>query len=264
MRRDAGGAEASELPSGTRWRVHGKGEPVTLVAHGLGATEGEARIPASGLRGTRVVLTFPGHGHAPEPPENFWSYANLAADMLDVADRVGASQAVGVSMGAGALTRIAAERPERFERLALLLPAALDRPRDGAVMEVFERMAHAVRTAHSDGGRALRQLVARQVPEGTGVGDYEHARAATLLRLESALRELPRQAPLMDRAALSAVDRPVLVVGATSDPLHAREVAEQTARALPSATLELFDSSAPILTHRAELRGLLSGFLAAS
>src|SRR5689334_24790339 len=41
---------------------YGSGSPVTLVAHGLGATAGEARIPASGLPGTRVVVTLPSHG----------------------------------------------------------------------------------------------------------------------------------------------------------------------------------------------------------
>jgi len=46
-------------------RSYGSGSPVTLVAHGLGATAGEARIPASGLPGTRVVVTLPSHADAP-------------------------------------------------------------------------------------------------------------------------------------------------------------------------------------------------------
>ncbi|WP_438387169.1 alpha/beta fold hydrolase [Actinopolyspora saharensis] len=249
------------LPSGTRWRVHGSGSPVTLVAHGLGATEGEARIPASGVRGTRVVLTLPGHGSAADPDDDYWDYGSVAADVLEVADLVGAERAVGVSLGAGALTRIVAEHPGRFERLALLLPAAVDRPRGGAVTEVFEQLSAGVRAAQFDGGAGLRELVGRGLPEGAGIGEYVEQRSATLLRLGPALEKLPQRAPLADRSALAAVPRPVLVVGATADPLHDSEVAEQLAAVLPEGRLELFDSTAPMLTHRAELRGVLSDFL---
>ncbi|MBQ6641819.1 MAG: alpha/beta hydrolase, partial [Saccharopolyspora sp.] len=99
------------MPSGARWNSYGRGSPVTLVAHGLGATEGEARIPASGLPGTRVVLTLPSHGNAPDAPEGYWRYGTIAEDVRSVADAVGATRAVGVSLGTGALTRIVAERP---------------------------------------------------------------------------------------------------------------------------------------------------------
>lgn len=256
----AGGA-VSELASGARWRAHGTGGPVTLVVHGLGATEGEARIPASGLRGTRVVLTLPGHGAAADPADEYWSYERVASDVLEVADRVGADRAVGVSLGAGALTRAAALHPERFERLALLLPAALDQPRGVEVTGVFDRLAEGVAAAAEDDGALLRETVGSGVPDGADVGDYVERRAATLRRLGPALRTLPRQAPLADGTALSVVDRPVLVVGATADPLHDPSVAERLAAVLPGARLEVFDSAAPLLDSRAELRRLLTGFL---
>lgn len=241
-----------------RWTVHGRGGPVTLVVHGLGATEGEARIPSSGLPGTRVVLTLPGHGKAPDAPADYWNYARIAADVLAVADEVEATRAVGVSLGAGALTRIAAEHPDRFERLALLLPAALDRPRDVAATWSFERLADAV--AAGDAAE-LRNLVAADLPAGAEVGDYVEQRAAALMRLEGALRELPEQAPLADASPLSSVESDVLVVGATDDPLHPAEVAKAVAAAFTRARLEIFPSPAPMLTHRRELRGLLVDFL---
>ncbi|PKW13061.1 alpha/beta fold hydrolase [Saccharopolyspora spinosa] len=242
---------------GARWAAHGRGAPVTLVVHGLGATEGEARIPASGLPGTRVVITLPGHGNASDAPPGYWNYASVAADVLAVANEVEATRAVGVSLGAGALTRIAADHPGRFERLALLLPAALDRPREVAATWAFERLAAAV----ADGPEALREIVAADIPAGIEVGDYVDRRAEALLRLEDALHELPEQVPVPDPAALAAVRSEVLVIGATDDPLHPAEVAKAVAAAFVRARLEILPSPAPMLTHRRELRRLLADFL---
>ncbi|MGW3468304.1 alpha/beta fold hydrolase [Saccharopolyspora sp. NPDC000995] len=230
---------------------------MTLVVHGLGATEGEARIPASGLPGMRVVITLPGHGNASDVPPNYWNYASVAADVLAVADEVEATRAVGVSLGAGALTRIAADHPGRFERLALLLPAALNRPREVAATWAFERLAAAV----ADGPEALREIVAADIPAGIEVGDYVDRRTEALLRLEDALRELPEQVPVPDATVLAGVRSEVLVIGATDDPLHPAEVAKAVAVSFARARLEILPSPAPMLTHRRELRRLLVEFL---
>ncbi|TDC94054.1 alpha/beta hydrolase [Saccharopolyspora aridisoli] len=242
-----------------RWRVFGDGTPVTLVVHGLGATEGEARIPASGLRGTRVVVTLPGHGAAQDAPAGYWNYGSVASDVLAVADEVGATQAVGVSLGAGALTRIAAERPDRFQRLALLLPAALDHPREPAAAWAYERLAAAV--AADDGGASLHDVLAAEIPPGIEVGDHLDQRARALSRLSEALRALPEQVPVTDAGALSDAIAEVLVIGATGDPVHPASAAKATAAAFRSARLELLESRAPMLTHRRQLRDLLTNFL---
>jgi 3-oxoadipate enol-lactonase len=100
-------------------RAYGSGTPVTLIVPGLAATPGEARIPASGLAGTRVVLTLPSHGDEPDAPAGYWRYDRIAADVLAVADEVGATGALGVSLGAGALTRAVADhlRPGQAARV---------------------------------------------------------------------------------------------------------------------------------------------------
>ncbi|QUH05327.1 alpha/beta hydrolase [Saccharopolyspora erythraea] len=243
------------------WTTLGRGAPVTLVVHGLGATEGEARIPSSGLPGTRVVLSLPGHGSAPDAPPGYWDYGQVAADVLAAADEVGATRAVGVSLGAGALTRIAADHPDRFDRLALLLPASLDRPRDVAAMWAFERLAEGVAAAPGDGGAKLRAAVAAEIPEGVDVGEHVARRADALLRLEDALRTLPERSAVSDASALAAATAEVLVVGATEDPMHPAEVAKSVAAAFSGARLELLPSAAPMLTHRRELRAMLVDFL---
>ncbi|MHA6806011.1 alpha/beta fold hydrolase [Salinifilum ghardaiensis] len=246
----------------TRWDAHGRGEPVTLVVHGLGATPGEARIPASGLRGTRIVVTLPGHGAAPDPAPDYWNYENVAHDVLRAADEVGADRAVGVSLGAGALTRIAADKPERFTRLALIQPAALDSPHHPERSRVFGELTAAVERAGEDDGAALREDIRASLPEGVDAGEYVEQRAAALRRLEPALRVLPEQAPLSDAGALAAVASEVLVVAAAGDPMHPESVARDVARAFPRGTCAQLPSRAPMTTHRAQLRGLLRDFLA--
>ncbi|MCR3746628.1 alpha/beta fold hydrolase [Lentzea californiensis] len=212
---------------------YGSGSPVTLVAHGLGATPGEARIPASGLPGTRVVVTLPSHGDAPDAPEGYWDYGRIAADL----GAVPADQAVGVSLGAGALVRLLSVEPGRFARVALLLPAVLDQRRESFTLQ------------------QLSDLTA-------GPPVYVAERRAALARLEAAAGQLPGQVAVPDASVLAAVSAPVLVIGAVGDPLHPEDVAKATAAAFPAGELWLIDSPSPMITHRTEIRHRLVSFLA--
>lgn len=212
---------------------YGRGDPVTLVVHGLGATPGEARIPASGLSGTRVVVTLPSHGDAPDAPRGYWRYERIAHDLAEIE----ADHAVGVSLGAGALVTLLTAEPVRFERVALLLPAVLDQPRPAFTLEQLMDLAQ-------------------------GPPDYLEARRAALSRLSAAAEELPGQVVVEDASLLQRVKAPVLVIGAVGDPLHPSEVASSTAAAFPNGELVLIDSPAPLLTHRVELRKRLVDFFA--
>lgn len=238
------------------WRRYGTGRPATLIVPGLAATEGESRIPASGIPGSRIVLDLPGHGGSADPPPEYWDYGTIAADVLSAADAVAARQAIGVSLGAGALTRIAAEYPDRFERLVLLLPAVLDRPRASA--SPMAKLAAAIDDHDDD---RLRELLSADLPPGVDLGDYVDARARALKRVPAALRALSRQSAITDAESLRRTSARVLVIGATGDSLHPWEVAKDTAGAFSAARLEVFDSVAPLLTHRRELRELIVGFL---
>jgi len=235
---------------------------VTLVAHGLAATDGEARLPASGLPGTRVVVTFGSHGDAPDATDEYWDYGVLAAELRAVADATGARLAVGVSMGAGTLVRLASEDPDRFDRLALLQPAALDGRRSPEAVRIMRRLA----AAGAAGDRtALRQLVQAGMPACCGsTGDYVDRRVDALLRLTDALRALACRVPVCSAASLAAVAARVLVVSGVGDPLHPEAVAVATAAAFRDSSLHVLGSPAPLLTHRAHVRSLLSQFLGVS
>lgn len=61
----------------------GSGRPVTLFAHGLGASIAETRPLAAGVHGTRVFGHARGHGRSAAARP---SYPGLAADLRLLAD----------------------------------------------------------------------------------------------------------------------------------------------------------------------------------
>src|SRR5438067_13339073 len=107
--------------------VDGEGEPVSVLAHGLTNTCRELARLTPFVPGTKVRFCFRGHGHSTSPQTGY-SFEDFAGDVEAVADAFGARRAVGTSLGAGALCRLLATKPDRFERLVFLLPAGLDRP----------------------------------------------------------------------------------------------------------------------------------------
>src|SRR5690606_33315042 len=84
----------------------------------------------------------------------------LADEVWSVADRLGADRALGVSMGAGALLAGLARDPDRFERVVLVLPAAIDQPRGDDAMGRLGRLA--ARVEAGDAGPVARHLLAEQ------------------------------------------------------------------------------------------------------
>ncbi len=231
--------------------VTGSGPPVTLVAHGLGASPAETRPLTGGVPGTKVFPSARGHGDVPLGADPY-DYDSLGRDLEQVADECGATQALGVSMGAGALLSLLSRRPDRFARVVLLLPAALDRPRaDEAALEAGD-------------ARAVAAAVAAELPTDLhrlpGIPQYLDARAAYLLRspgVAAAVRALPAATPVADRSVLAAVDADVLLVAQEGDPLHPAQVARDLAAVLPRARLVVFDRPGAVLRERARLRGLV-------
>ncbi|WP_433494393.1 alpha/beta fold hydrolase [Micromonospora sp. CA-248089] len=243
--------------------VTGAGDPVTVFAHGLGSGIATTRPFGSGVTGRRVFFQFRGHGRSDSPPGP-WSYLDLARDLRAVADLSGATRAFGASLGAGALCRLLAESPERFEKLVFFLPAVLDTPRGEAARARLTGLLDAV----ADGdASALADAVSLELPpsvRNTPAGwAYLRQRLDQLLRdgLAPGLADLPAQAPLDDAGSLAAVTAPALVIAAAEDDLHPVAVAERLAAALPNATLHVYDRPGVLWTERADLRGRVSEFL---
>ena len=115
-------------PDGTRLHtvVDGEGEPVTVFAHGLTNSCYELAAFTPMLPGTKVRFCFRGHAHSGTPEPGHYRFADFASDVEAVSTAYGATRAVGTSLGAGAITHLLGDDPDRFERIVFLLPAALD------------------------------------------------------------------------------------------------------------------------------------------
>ena len=243
----------------------GSGLPTTVFAHGVAGSIQTTRPFGSGVKGSRTFLHFRGHG-ASSAQEGPWTYAGLAEDLRTVADQVGATRALGVSMGAGAMCSLLARTPLRFERLVFVMPAVLDTPRTDAALDRLVDLAQAV--DHRD-VEALTALLlekeAAEVRSQRAVQLWCRRQAAALVGtpVSAALRALPAAVPLTDSGVLAAVTVPALVIAQDQDPAHPVWVAEQLAALLPGARLEVMAPGGLMWRHRAAMRDLIGGFLSA-
>jgi pimeloyl-ACP methyl ester carboxylesterase len=240
--------------------VVGSGLPVTVFAHGLGGSSVETRPLAVRTPGTRVLLTFRGHGSSDRIPGG-WTYDDLADDVSEVADAFGATRAAGLSLGAGALLRLLSRDANRFERLAFVLPAALDESRDDLATARLLRLADAVVAGDED---CVVRLLLEEVPEQVrgrgGVRVLVDRRARQLL---GNAPPYPRgtDAPLRDLTPLAAVAAPSLVISQRGDALHPAGVAERLADALPTSSLLLLEPGGVFWTETRRAQDALAHHL---
>ncbi|WP_238146615.1 alpha/beta fold hydrolase [Ornithinimicrobium murale] len=241
----------------------GSGRPRTVFAHGLAGSIPTTRPYAGKVPGARTFLHFRGHGDSANP-EGPWQYADLAAELWAVADHVGATQALGISMGAGALCAGLAADPDRFERIVLVLPAAIDRPRQDGAMARFALLADLV-----DGGdreAVARHLLADEpadVAADPGVQHWAREQAGRLVGsgVAAGLRSLPSRTPLTDREVLARVSAPILLIAQEGDKAHPASVARELAEVLPSVTLLVLPRGGIMWQHRSHVRDVVGEFL---
>jgi pimeloyl-ACP methyl ester carboxylesterase len=240
--------------------VVGNGLPVTVYAHGLGGSSVETRPLAARTPGTRVLLTFRCHGTS-DAIDGGWTYDDLADDLLAVADAFGATRAVGLSLGAGVLLRALTRRPDRFERVAFVLPATLDRTRDDHATARLLRLGDALLAGDAEHVRGmLLEEVPPQVRDRGGVRILVDRRAKLMLdRTPPYPREA--EAPLAELTALAAVTAPALVIAQTDDPLHPADVARQLTAELPNAELLLLAPGGVFWTETRRVQDALADHL---
>ena len=260
--------------------VTGDGDPTTVFVPGLAQSIADTRPFGSAVEGTRVFVDLRGHGGSQAPDADGageadgWTYSALADDVRAVVagpasgPGVGsATRAVGVSLGAGALLRLLADEPDRFERVVLALPGVVTVPRSDADLAVTDALADAVVAGPAGDpvaiANALLALQPAAVRGRTDVKLWARRHAAELggrSGIAEAIRCMPRAVALPSLGVLDGVTAEVLVLAQRDDRLHPVESAEQLAAVLPNAQLAVSD--APwVWGGRSALREAVSGFL---
>ncbi|GAA4744369.1 alpha/beta hydrolase [Amnibacterium soli] len=225
--------------------------PIVVALHGLSSSRGSE--DAAGFfdwspvaRAGRVLVRYDARGHGrstgrAEPDDYAWPA--LAEDLFALLDVVSPDEpvdAIGVSMGVGTLLHAVSRRPERFRRLALVIPPT----------------AWATRAGQGDGYRQMARMAEER--------GYD-----ALVRAMGAFAPLPlleeggwtvAPPPDIDPAILPAVFRgaagtdfpapevvaeirqPVLLAPWVGDPGHPVSTAELLHDLLPDSTLALLDT----------------------
>jgi 3-oxoadipate enol-lactonase len=245
--------------------VDGSGDPVTVFAHGLTNSCMELAAFTPFAPGTKVRFCFRGHGHSGTPPADRFGFADFARDLDAVARAYGATNAVGTSLGAGAITHLLGEQPDRFARVVFLLPAALDIPIGDHSM--FDRTAElletlpkdeAIETALRESGRAANYDV------NPGLRDFDLLLWQDMnpVGVARAIRGVTRDVAIEDRERLRAVTAPALIIAREGDPIHPGDLGRVMADLMPNAELVMLGSEEELMESIPALVQRVSAFLA--
>jgi 3-oxoadipate enol-lactonase len=236
--------------------VDGSGEPITVLAHGLTNSCRELAPFTPSLSGTAVRFCFRGHGHSSAPPSGY-RFADLASDLDAVARVYGARNAVGTSLGAGAIMSLLEDDPARFDRIVMLLPASLDVPFpdpsrfDGIadLLEAFPKDEAIARILEMNADRYERAPWLRELD----LLLWEDLNPTGVAR---AIRGVTRDISISDRELLRKVETPVLLICREGDSIHPAQLGRILLDLFPRAELitlaseEELIASIPVLVER--------------
>jgi 3-oxoadipate enol-lactonase len=245
--------------------VEGSGTPITVFAHGLTNSCMELAAFTPMAPGTKVRFCFRGHGHSSVPDPGHYRFADFARDVDMVADAYDATCAFGTSLGAGAITHLVGERPDRFERLVFLLPAALDVPivdhsmfdRTADLLETLPK-DEAIEAILNDSGRAETYEIQ------PALRDFDMLLWQDMnpVGVARAVREVVRDVAIDDREKLRDVTVPALVIAREGDATHPAEVGRILADLMPNAELIMLRSEEDLLSSIPMLIQRVAAFLA--
>jgi pimeloyl-ACP methyl ester carboxylesterase len=246
------------------WEVQGDGAPVLLV-HGLGYTR-EGWGPLRKLLARRFrVLSYDNRGIGEsEIPPGPYTVAELTDDAVDVLDAAGVEHAhvLGASLGGMVAQLLAAEHPERVERLVLVGTTPGGAAAYPLPQQTLALMAEAASLAPDV---ALRRFVENALAPGSPLVDEV---------LAYRRRHPPDPAGWAAQAAAGAswdvdgrlgrITAPTLVVAGAADAVVDPRNAQLLADAIPEARLELLDGAGhlPFWERPEEFAALVERFLA--
>jgi 3-oxoadipate enol-lactonase len=219
--------------------------PVVMLSNSLGASLEMWAPQLPSLSGPFRVLRYDqrGHGKSPVPPGPY-DIADLAQDALDLLDDLEVERVhwCGLSLGGMTGMWLAANAPERIDRLVLLCTTAYY-----GTPEMWQERAAAVR---SGGTRSIAEAgIGRWFTE-----DFRERDPATVERFRRMIEDTPDEGyaeccgaieRLDERDDLPKIKAPTLVIAGADDPAappdpHARLLAAQ----IPDARLEIVERAA--------------------
>jgi 3-oxoadipate enol-lactonase len=236
------------------YEVTGEGEPVLFVM-GLGA-DGEGwrpQVEVVAPRRRAIVIDNRGVGRSSRSHRLDYSIAAAAADAAAVLDHLGERPAhvVGISLGGAIAEVLAIERPDLVR--SLVLAATFARPDPALLRRSIVVSAQIARWLLHPGaaeeGRIMRAVLRGWMPvvfsKDYVRDNYDALRAmiegavARGVRAEVALLQLAAvwRHDMLDR--LAAVRAPALILAGDRDDVVPVTRAEELARALPHARLEV-------------------------
>ncbi len=220
--------------------------PVLVLSNSLGTSleMWDDQAPVLGDRFRLLRYDTRGHGRSPAPPGPY-AIGDLGRDVVRLLDRLGIERASFCGLSVGGMTGmwLAAESPERVERLVLLCTSALLVPK--SVWD--ERIA----TATEQGMSALVDGVI----ERWFTPAFRSENPATVEKMATTLRETDpegyagccaaiRDMDLRDR--LPSIKAPTLVVSGAEDPATPPEHGRLIRDAIPGARFEVVPGAAHI------------------
>jgi 3-oxoadipate enol-lactonase len=246
--------------------VHGEGDPVTVVGHGLTGNRTDLAVLAPFIPGTKVFFDFRGHGDSDRPAPGSYSMDEFGNDVDNVAEAFGATRLVGVSLGGGATLRLLHRKPDRFERLVFVFPARLE--------DSVPVRTKLLRLADLLEARPIPEVADIVVAEEEAEGMFTEQPAARDIRMGAllamnadgiphAIREAVDDPPLQDPEVLPRITAPALVVAQEGDPMHRAEVARELADALPNAELVVYPDRFALMKEIPSLTARIAEFLVA-
>jgi 3-oxoadipate enol-lactonase len=243
------------------------GAPVLLLGGSLGATAQLWAPQVQGLQNRLDLIAFEqrGHGQSPAPPGPY-SIADLGRDVLTLMDRLGLERAsyCGISLGGMVGLWLAANAPERIERLIAMCTSAYAPP-----ASAWEERAAQVRTAGTPAVLAPTVVQrwftpdwAQQHPDV--VASCQKMVGSTDAGAYAACAEAIGAYDL--RAGLPSITAPTLVISAADDPTLPPEHQQQIAALIPGARLESIPDAAHLVSiqHPDAVNRLLAAHLGVS
>ncbi|MFY9587799.1 MAG: alpha/beta hydrolase [Actinomycetota bacterium] len=248
----------------------GEGDPVTIVAHGITSSSEEIAAFVWQTPGTRILFDFRGHGRSESPPEEAgYDTAAMRKDLEFVADRYGATQALGVSMGSSATLHLLADDPDRFSRLLFFIPSRIDKNTEVS-KERYPALAHMLETMPLEDVADAIVNAPESQPLINARPAWRELMRARVLRMNAtgvprALRAFAVGAPpCPDAMVLKRVSAPALILAHEDDPIHPSEVARQLADLLPNAEVRVWPAPLAMLDDFAGFSKTIADFLGGS